>query len=61
MLQVVSKMYMDKATLLWNGNTVTGVEEIGKFFDGLPSTYHQVESLDAQPLFSRFAKIINQA
>ncbi|VDN02437.1 unnamed protein product [Thelazia callipaeda] len=41
-------LYMDEATLVWNGNAVRGVDVIAKFFDDLPNSTHTIESLDCQ-------------
>lgn len=46
----VSKLYLDKANLVWNGNAVSGVEAILKWFDHLPASEHIIEGLDAQPI-----------
>ncbi|GLH07300.1 NTF2-related export protein [Gryllus bimaculatus] len=47
---VMSRLYLDTATLLWNGNGIAGKEFIQKFFENLPSTDHVVSSIDSQPL-----------
>jgi len=41
---------MDNATLIWNGNGVTGKDSIQKFWMDLPSSEHTVITLDAQPI-----------
>lgn len=48
----IGKIYLETATLAWNGNKVEGSTEIQKFFlERLPSdTFHQIHSLDAQPI-----------
>lgn len=43
-------MYMDNATLIWNGNGVTSKDNIQKFWMDLPSSEHTVHTLDAQPI-----------
>ncbi|CAH1777046.1 unnamed protein product, partial [Owenia fusiformis] len=54
--QVLGKMYMDTATMVWNGNGVTGTTDILKFIEDLPSSEHKVESLDCQPLGDHVTK-----
>jgi len=48
--QAIGKVYQDQATLVWNGNPYKGNEEIVNFFNTLPSSDHQVEAMDTQPL-----------
>lgn len=44
---------MDKATLIWNGNVVTGLEALSNFFEMLPSSEFQVNMLDCQPVHGK--------
>ncbi|XP_077000957.1 NTF2-related export protein 2 [Tamandua tetradactyla] len=44
------RLYLDKATLLWNGNVVTGLDAMANFFEMLPSSEFQVNMLDCQPV-----------
>ncbi|XP_008851183.1 NTF2-related export protein 2 [Nannospalax galili] len=46
----ITRLYLDKASLIWNGNAVTGMEGLKKFFDMLPSSEFQVNILDCQPV-----------
>ncbi|XP_023971991.1 NTF2-related export protein 2-like [Physeter macrocephalus] len=48
--QALTRLYLDKATLIWNGNFVTGLEALTNFFDMLPSSEFQVNMLDCQPV-----------
>ncbi|XP_069468724.1 NTF2-related export protein 2 [Ambystoma mexicanum] len=48
--RVLSKLYLDKATLVWNGNAVSGQEALMEFFDMLPSSEFQINVLDCQPV-----------
>ncbi|KHN72128.1 NTF2-related export protein [Toxocara canis] len=41
-------LYVDSATLLWNGNLVEGVENIARFWESVPATDHSVSSLNCQ-------------
>lgn len=41
---------MDSGTLVWNGNGVTGKDNIQKFWTDLPDSDHSVTTLDAQPI-----------
>jgi len=53
--QALSRLYLDKATLVWNGNAVSGPEELNKFFEMLPSSEFQVNVLDCQPVHGKVA------
>lgn len=44
------RLYLDKATLIWNGNVVTGLEALANFFEMLPSSEFQINMLDCQPV-----------
>ncbi|XP_023345329.1 NTF2-related export protein 2 [Eurytemora carolleeae] len=47
----IDKLYLDTATLAWNGNPVDGINSIKSFLlDRLPKTSHYVNSLDSQPV-----------
>ncbi|KAF4026659.1 hypothetical protein G4228_019094 [Cervus hanglu yarkandensis] len=50
MAVALTRLYLDKATLIWNGNVVTGLEALANFFDMLPSSEFQVNMLDCQPV-----------
>lgn len=41
---------MDTANLIWNGNGVQGKENIQKFWTDLPTSVHNILTLDAQPI-----------
>ncbi|XP_032832752.1 NTF2-related export protein 2 [Petromyzon marinus] len=47
---VLTKLYLETATLVWNGTAVTGLEGLAKFFEQLPSSEHQPTMLDCQPV-----------
>lgn len=49
-MQQISRLYLDSAIAVWNGNGTTGKDEIQKFFQELPSTEHKITTLDAQPV-----------
>lgn len=34
-------LYVDDATLVWNGNVVCGSENVTKFFEALPISQHK--------------------
>lgn len=51
--QALTRLYLDKATLVWNGNAVSGQEELNKFFEMLPSSEFQVNMLDCQPVHGK--------
>lgn len=45
--QLVSKMYTDHASMVWNGEPLQGQNEIAKFIEKLPESEHTIRSLDA--------------
>ncbi|XP_034943147.1 NTF2-related export protein [Chelonus insularis] len=48
----ISRLYLDTARLIWNGNGVEGKESIQKFLIDLPNSNHLISTLDAQPITS---------
>lgn len=52
-LQNLTRLYLDKATLVWNGNAVSGHDALGEFFESLPSSEFQVQTLDCQPVHGK--------
>ena len=50
--QLVGKLYMDVASMTWNGNAVAGKESVLKFLEELPECVHTVDGYDAQPVAS---------
>lgn len=48
--QLISRLYLDNACVVWNGNGTNGKDNIQKYFQDLPSTEHTVSTLDAQPI-----------
>ncbi|XP_053230993.1 NTF2-related export protein 2 [Podarcis raffonei] len=48
--RVLTKLYLDKATLVWNGNAVSGQTALAEFFEMLPSSDFQVTTFDCQPV-----------
>ncbi|XP_052669553.1 NTF2-related export protein 2 isoform X3 [Harpia harpyja] len=55
--RALTRLYLDKATLVWNGNAVSGQEELNKFFEMLPSSEFQVNMLDCQPVHA-FVRVV---
>ncbi|XP_038040593.1 NTF2-related export protein 2 isoform X1 [Anas platyrhynchos] len=51
--RVLTRLYLDKATLVWNGNAVSGQEALNEFFEMLPSSEFQINVLDCQPVHGR--------
>ncbi|KAG5670759.1 hypothetical protein PVAND_001000 [Polypedilum vanderplanki] len=49
------RLYLDSALVVFNGNGVSGVEQIAKFHQELPSTEHTLTTLDAQPILDSAA------
>ncbi|XP_013921374.1 PREDICTED: NTF2-related export protein 2 isoform X1 [Thamnophis sirtalis] len=48
--RVLTRLYTDDATLVWNGNAVSGQEALAKFFEMLPSSDFQLNTFDCQPV-----------
>ncbi|XP_072482848.1 NTF2-related export protein 2 [Notamacropus eugenii] len=48
--RMMPRLYLDTATLLWNGNVVNGQENLIKFFDALPASEFQINVVDCQPV-----------
>ncbi|XP_053436994.1 NTF2-related export protein 2 isoform X3 [Nycticebus coucang] len=48
--RALTRLYLEKATLIWNGNVVTGLDALTNFFEMLPSSEFQVNMLDCQPV-----------
>lgn len=46
----MSRLYLDNGLLVWNGNEASGKENIQKYFQDLPSSVHNVVTLDTQPI-----------
>lgn len=46
----MSRLYMDNAIAVWDGNEVIGKDNIQQFFVNLPDIEHTVHSYDAQPI-----------
>lgn len=46
----MSRLYLDNGLLVWNGNEASGKENIQKYFLDLPSSIHNVITLDTQPI-----------
>ncbi|VEN55354.1 unnamed protein product [Callosobruchus maculatus] len=47
---LIPRLYLDTGLLSWNGNGVTGNQNILKFMIDLPTTDHSITTLDAQPI-----------
>lgn len=48
--RALPRLYLDKATLIWNGNVITGLDALARFYDMLPSSEFQVNMVDCQPV-----------
>ncbi|KAM9324043.1 NTF2-related export protein 2 [Gastrophryne carolinensis] len=46
----LTKLYMDTATLVWNGNLVSGQQALIEFFEMLPTSDFQINMFDCQPV-----------
>lgn len=48
--RLLSRMYMGTATMVWNGNAVSGQDSLSEFFEMLPSSEFQINVVDCQPV-----------
>lgn len=55
--QNLTRLYMDKATLVWNGTAVSGQDALSEFFESLPSSEFQVQTLDCQPVHGQWGNM----
>ncbi|KAL7730965.1 hypothetical protein ACLKA6_014198 [Drosophila palustris] len=55
----MGRLYIDSATFSWNGNGAQGRETIERYFLELPSSRHQLTTLDSQPILD--AAVGNQS
>ncbi|EDW62770.1 NTF2-related export protein-like [Drosophila novamexicana] len=46
----MGRLYIDTANFSWNGNGAQGRETIERYFLELPSSRHQLTTLDSQPI-----------
>ncbi|MEQ2189518.1 NTF2- export protein 2 [Goodea atripinnis] len=53
----LTRLYLDKATLVWNGNAVSGQDALGEFFESLPSSEFQLLTLDCQPVHGQWSTL----
>jgi hypothetical protein len=49
-VQEVFRFFHDSSLVVWDGTRYTGGGDIKAFWKALPSTSHDVKSLDAQPI-----------
>ncbi|EDW85963.1 uncharacterized protein Dwil_GK23344 [Drosophila willistoni] len=54
----IGRLYIDTAIFSYNGNGATGREMIERYFLELPTSNHQLTTLDAQPILD--AAVANQ-
>ncbi|XP_074059205.1 NTF2-related export protein 2 [Macrotis lagotis] len=48
--RVLTRLYLDTATLIWNGNAISGLNALNEFFETLPSSEFQISVVDCQPV-----------
>ncbi|XP_051824179.1 NTF2-related export protein 2 [Antechinus flavipes] len=48
--RMMTRLYLDTATLVWNGNVVNGQDALGKFFESLPASEFHINVVDCQPV-----------
>ncbi|XP_076467408.1 NTF2-related export protein 2-like [Babylonia areolata] len=46
----LKNLYLDSATMVWNGQAVSGKDSIIKFLEDLPTSITILNSLDSQPV-----------
>lgn len=46
----MNRLYLDNGLFVWNGNGASGKDNIQKYFIELPSSEHNISTLDAQPI-----------
>ncbi|CRK90003.1 CLUMA_CG003729, isoform A [Clunio marinus] len=51
----LNKLYMDNGLLVYNGNGFNGKDNIAKFIIEMPSTKHDLTTIDAQPILDSSA------
>ncbi|XP_028405130.1 NTF2-related export protein 1-like [Dendronephthya gigantea] len=47
---VLSKLYSDTSSLVWNGHHIKGSDKLNEFLVSLPTTVHNIYSMDCQPV-----------
>ncbi|XP_051824767.1 NTF2-related export protein 2-like isoform X2 [Antechinus flavipes] len=52
--RVLTRLYLDTATLVWNGNAISGLNALNEFFETLPSSEFQINVVDCQPVHVLF-------
>lgn len=53
---LVSNLYLPTANVSWNGNSITGKENVGKFFESLPASESVLRCIDSQPVNDEFVQ-----
>ncbi|XP_068956575.1 NTF2-related export protein 2-like isoform X2 [Petaurus breviceps papuanus] len=54
--RVLTRLYLDTATLVWNGNAISGLNALSEFFETLPSSEFQITVVDCQPVHGNHLK-----
>jgi len=54
----LSKLYMDNGLLVYNGNGFNGKDAITKFIMELPTTKHDLTTIDAQPILDNAGQAV---
>ncbi len=54
LLQLLAGFYSEGSFLVWNGTAHTGGNDISTFYMSLPSSEHEVQSFDCQPIDGQF-------
>eukprot|EP00118_Oscarella_pearsei_P004360 m.18517 g.18517 ORF g.18517 m.18517 type:complete len:137 (+) comp27673_c0_seq3:339-749(+) len=47
---LIAHLYTSMSSVVWNGNSSTGVEAVTSFLQSLPSSSHVLTSLDCHPI-----------
>ncbi|KAG0641079.1 hypothetical protein HOY80DRAFT_955977 [Tuber brumale] len=46
----LENFYHPNASIVWNGNPMTGGEAFARFYEHMPATHYDVKSYDSQPM-----------
>ncbi|CAG8732364.1 2309_t:CDS:2 [Acaulospora colombiana] len=46
----ITLLYRDTSLMIWNGETITGVEKIKEFLAKMPESKHEIQSWDCHPI-----------
>ncbi|XP_064478695.1 NTF2-related export protein 2-like [Ornithodoros turicata] len=53
---LLANLFLENATVLWNGNVFNNKADIGKFYESLPACEAQLICVDSQPIWNEFVQ-----